>query len=353
VAVSVEELVNCDKGKTRFREEMNRFCILVRDWCMALMSSAKEAANNPVLQEKKPRGHNWEWEWLYVAGTRGELVPRASSEYIAELKSRDKAAFKENTYPSLHGVRLGFWRKKLPANPCLWWPYIGICHWLIMHKLHPSFSQRKPDSTERLMMKYVLLSVVHDGALPDTERQCLNILHEPQIKALNDGWATQAWKTLLWDENTESAEGDKRRAEILCAFTHVCADLKVPANLAQANGRQGSQTYQGIDGAGNSQRTNRVHWNDGDPTFITNTEAMKMAKKTGCDNDMDDLQSMNLDRLKKLLRSPRCMIRYMSKTKPPRGRVHKGDFEAYLNNCVAEKKRIDQAVERETIRRLQ
>jgi len=93
---------------------------------------------------------------------------------------------------------------------------------------------------------------------------------------------------------------------------------------------------------------NRVAWDADDPKYITNSEAIKLAHKTTWNSEtgIDDLEKMDLDRLKKLLRSNRGKdIHFMSQASPPRGKVNKAGFQKYLEMKVCEQKRFEKAVD--------
>jgi len=99
--------------------------------------------------------------------------------------------------------------------------------------------------------------------------------------------------------------------------------------------------------------TNSVDWDEQAPGYITNKDAITSGKKAGQKHDIDDLNKLDFNRLRKLLRSPGCRIRYMSQKYPqPRGRVHQGDWNGYLKTQIDDQRRFDTAVEKEVIGRL-
>lgn len=95
-----------------------------------------------------------------------------------------------------------------------------------------------------------------------------------------------------------------------------------------------------------NQHANRVNWNESDPSYYPNKEAIADAQKAGNDHEIEDLKSLDADKLYKLLRSSRGrMVRFMSQKKPPRGKVHQADWHKYLQMRIGEQARFEKAVE--------
>lgn len=93
--------------------------------------------------------------------------------------------------------------------------------------------------------------------------------------------------------------------------------------------------------------TNQVDWNESDPTYHTNTEAIADAHKTGADHEIEDLGALNPDKLYKLLRKHGCTVRFMSRRKPFLGKVHRVDWQRYLQSRIEDNTRFMKAVEEE------
>jgi hypothetical protein len=102
--------------------------------------------------------------------------------------------------------------------------------------------------------------------------------------------------------------------------------------------------------ADSKPRNVSVPWDDKDPAYYANKEAICDAQKIGVDNEIDDLKYLDYQHLKKMLRSPQNTIRYMSKPaaqhERPHGKVHKADFQAYLQRSIGEKERLEHFVEK-------
>lgn len=93
--------------------------------------------------------------------------------------------------------------------------------------------------------------------------------------------------------------------------------------------------------------TNRVEWNDADPDYMAKKEALELAVKAGLDHDVEELRAMDYGRLRNLLRRKTCEIRYMvTPSKPPRGKVHRVDWESYIRGVVREHEQIEDIVEK-------
>jgi hypothetical protein len=181
------------------------------------------------------------------------------------------------------------------------------------------------DPNEMLKRDYPMLAIIHDKVLPD------------DIKINND---------ILSDEEAENLWGhiafhwhDKLN-EIRIAFERVKNDLE----------KSGSHANGDTKATGDAHK-NRVEWNDKDKNYYSNKEAIDDAKKIGRNHAISELTDLDYDKLKRLLRQPDCPIRYMSLTRPPRGRIHKNDWHNYLNGKVKENRKFEDAVERETKKR--
>lgn len=93
--------------------------------------------------------------------------------------------------------------------------------------------------------------------------------------------------------------------------------------------------------------TNRVEWNDADPDYMPKREAVEWAVKAGRDHDVEELRAMDYGRLRNLLTRKQCEIRYMvTPSKPPRGKVHRADWESYIRRVVREHEQIEDIVEK-------
>ena len=98
---------------------------------------------------------------------------------------------------------------------------------------------------------------------------------------------------------------------------------------------------------------NRVPWDENDPNFIENKKAIEQAHKVGNEHEIDELKKMNYDPLKKLLRRHDCTIKYMSCKRPrPHGKVNREDWSRYLQSEIQRARDIENAVERETLKRI-
>ncbi|MHC4618376.1 MAG: hypothetical protein ACYTEQ_11560 [Planctomycetota bacterium] len=94
-----------------------------------------------------------------------------------------------------------------------------------------------PNQDEKLMIDYVLLAVIHDGALSDPTDDHIYFRHEADA-AFNDcdEWALVSWADLSeLNAAAEYHEGDKIRGKIERALQHVKADL--------ARGEQSEETH--------------------------------------------------------------------------------------------------------------
>ena len=98
---------------------------------------------------------------------------------------------------------------------------------------------------------------------------------------------------------------------------------------------------------------NKVEWDAEDINYYPNKEAVDEANTVGQKYDIDNLKHLHYDNLKKMLRQPGCTIKYMSRISPPRGKVHKQDWQKYLKAQIDQAKRIENGVEREVRKRLQ
>jgi len=96
----------------------------------------------------------------------------------------------------------------------------------------------------------------------------------------------------------------------------------------------------------NEKYINQVPWDENDPAYEFNTEAIKKAKKIGRDHDIPDLKKMDWDKIRKLLRRSDCTIKFMSCEKPrPHGKVNKEEWAKYLRNEVAKAENFDKSVD--------
>jgi hypothetical protein len=93
--------------------------------------------------------------------------------------------------------------------------------------------------------------------------------------------------------------------------------------------------------------SNEVPWNEADPAFYPNKNAVKDANEAGREHEIDELEHLTPDKLNKLLRKPGCRVRYMSRSreKQPRGRVHRGDWAAHIKTQIEMAKRGEQIIE--------
>lgn len=92
--------------------------------------------------------------------------------------------------------------------------------------------------------------------------------------------------------------------------------------------------------------SNQVPWNDADPAYYTNTDAISEARRVGTNHEIDHLKKLNSDKLNKFLRSPGCIVTFMSRRSPCRGRVHQEEWQRYLRQQVDGHNRFEEAVER-------
>lgn len=99
---------------------------------------------------------------------------------------------------------------------------------------------------------------------------------------------------------------------------------------------------------------NRVPWNESDPTYYPNKEAITDGHKAGTDHEIEGLRSLNPDKLNKLLRSRHGrMIRFMSRRRAPcRGKVHRDDWQKYLQWRITEHTGFAEAIE-EAVKKLE
>jgi hypothetical protein len=107
-----------------------------------------------------------------------------------------------------------------------------------------------------------------------------------------------------------------------------------------------------VQGANASDtQSNQVPYDEADLAFYPNKNALEDARTAGQEHEVDELRDLDLQKLKKLLRRRGGAIKYMSQRKPPRGRVHKGDWTAYINLRVTIKQQADELSE-QTLRGL-
>ncbi len=91
---------------------------------------------------------------------------------------------------------------------------------------------------------------------------------------------------------------------------------------------------------------NQVEWDDHDPAYYPNVDAIVDARKAGTDHEIEALARVNSQSLYKLLRAPGCTVRFMSRKRPCRGKVHKQDWQRHLREQIGEHEHFEQAVER-------
>jgi hypothetical protein len=128
------------------------------------------------------------------------------------------------------------------------------------------------------------------------------------------------------------------------------ADVEVLADLERCLGQVDGET---ASERVKSQESNRVPWNESDPAYYPNKNAIADANKAGTDHDTKDLRDLNPDKLNKLLRSRRGRtIRFMSREKPPRGKVHRNDWHKYLQRLIGDQNAFEEAVEEAVTNRL-
>lgn len=97
----------------------------------------------------------------------------------------------------------------------------------------------------------------------------------------------------------------------------------------------------------------RVDWKDEAPGYIKNKEAIELANQRGREHNVETLIDLDANRLNKLLRSCRGRhIKYMSRTKPPRGKVCQRDFLQYITKLIEQEKRIQDEAEKRVVKRL-
>jgi hypothetical protein len=91
---------------------------------------------------------------------------------------------------------------------------------------------------------------------------------------------------------------------------------------------------------------NEIPWNPRLPGFYSATSALADAEKVGNDHEILELQTMDFNKLRRLLRSPKCGVRFASTKKPPyRTRVCRVEWRQYLGEQADTKNQFDEAVE--------
>ncbi len=130
-------------------------------------------------------------------------------EYCKALEQYQKAA------ESDHQLRDKEARPPLPLNPDEW--IYDFVDSITSYMFSPT--GREPDGTERLMLEYIILAIIHGEALESSK------IYDG-LEFWNKEWANLIWEQIShWNLKKEYDSGDEFRTEIELAFEHVKADL--------------------------------------------------------------------------------------------------------------------------------
>lgn len=259
---------------------------------------------------------------------------RRAANVAAAIAQRKPAYRRPARKPPKPGLvwdkTLSFWRrsKNWPTNPELLFPFMG--------KLQPD------------LVRLGLMPTLGRSLTPDERRLTDAVAVAAYFDHLADTFGDVKVNDGLWDNDLRAYEQiqkallqwlNVRPADAMRylerALSRIRADLEARGLLKVIG-----QTGQKPNGPGPASETagyqhpNRVPWNDSDPAYYSNTNAIKDALKVANDKDIADLRRLNHDKLKKLLRSPGCTIHFMSRSKPFRGKVHKEEWQQYLNLLI-------------------
>ena len=180
----------------------------------------------------------------------------------------------------------------------------------------------------------VIYYVINQGIVESVEGEGWSKERTLKDVATKSGDVPFVLLSVMWPLIKNFQCGYNKRT-IETALRHVKKDLLDNCRLEQPEEK-----------AKEPKTDNKVPWNEKDDNFYENKEAVKEAQKAGCDECIGKLKNFDYDKLRKLLRKTGCKIRYMSRKSPPRGRVHKKDWRAYIKSQIEQLKAIENAFER-------
>jgi hypothetical protein len=265
--------------------------------------------------EELPSGHEKKDRAIEKHWRDAEVKPR--------LRNYEKGPPKKNWVWENFSCKIPFWRPKLPFNPS------GYLSKFSASSQVDSPPINEPPNTEtRLVCEYALLAVIYDFALDvDT---C------DSLCGTEESWPYSLWQNLSSPLIPDDFNNlGKILSMINTAVKHVETDLtKLPAKKP-------------------FKYTNQVRWDEKNDDYYPNKNAIDNALQVGRNHDIDELKRLNYDRIRKLLHSHNCTVKFMSRTSPPRGRIHIKDWEEYLQTQIKQQQKIDDAVEKSVLKRIQ
>jgi len=185
---TVDKFISTSSGKTPFESQLQILCKMVENYGQALQKYEKEAKSNPRLKDSDagPPHEGWVWYSDWDSSFVGDKMWNA------------------------------FWRTPDPVNPLLWFEQEG---------LHGT-PTRAPNNEEKLMCEYVLLAVIHDEYIQQTDLTGRLIFWDRNYKGTwfqRNKFSQALWNIYYYVKNELVA--NEKRAKVERALQHVYADL--------------------------------------------------------------------------------------------------------------------------------